>query len=839
MRKRRDIVFKRILTVTLAAVLTLETPLTAYAAQTAPVQMEENVEGTDKSVEDIAENDEITGEEASDESEKPGTGEEASDDSENPDIEEKIPEEPVDNSPEKDIPPVEEGESELSDEAEVAVSENSDSDNTLPAAAFSVRAIEETVTALSFDALSGDGVQVTLPAKTDGIDHYVWYSFTAPKDGRYAFYTVEAFPSATYFYLCAEPDKDTRIRNGTPQNSHSLCTATNYMNQGETLHIGAYTVETDEDPVFTLRAAEQTTFTKNSDGTYTAALPDGDSITLKTRTGKSRFQVEVATASARQYDLIPYYCPADHSEGDQYSDRGIYRADTSVQGATACTNVLSGGSYDAAFMIRGTSNNRFVALLTGMEPFAIEGANSEDIMYVHDAVCKESSIALDMESLVRDGNDMEVWCHAADSDEKIGEMAVNPWMTYKFEKLEAGTSYRFDIRDADKDRILRSLTYSTKAASAQIEDATAEISDDFSKLTIKVKPSYQGTEGEGKICWKLTDSLGRVHEDDYGTIDLSAKDEQGYFTKEIDVAINRICLTSGAEYSIQVSMQFTSEQETVFTTTRTVKVKVPEQASVKESDITFEVRQAERDEAGKPQVDLTAKVQGLAEASTACYFFRPVQAEGEEYSGRTLFLEAGEAKDTVILWATALGGEYEFILSVGGSTKKVTLPIKNELGVRLKRVEKATDETGAFHFVRTYEIDGKEGLTGTYYLQLQALPLTPGSSVLPYDSIGKAMELNQANGYQATVSTLDAGWVPQQDIDYSLRIVLSKTENISFDANLLAVAYENLHTGKPHFKLEKLSNSSSTSQSYQVSLAEEDGSPLRTAGRWRSFPFTE
>lgn len=856
--------FYRIFTVLLAMILALETPLTAYAAQTAPVRMEESVEGTDKSVEDIAENGEISGGEVTenpseektsekadesekdpedpeqpeegetpgtgeDDSKKPETGEEPSDDSKNPNIEEKIPEEPVDNSAEEDIPPVEEEESERSDEAEVTVSENSVSDNTLSVEAFSVRASEETVTALSFDALIGDGVQVTLPAKTDGIDHYVWYSFTAPKDGRYVFYTVEAFPEATYFDLCAEPDKDTRIRNGKPQNSHSLCTATNYMNQGETLYIGAYTVKKEEDPVFTLRAAEQTPFTKNNDGTYTAALPDGDSITLKTRTGKSRFQVEVVTVTAPQCNLIPYYCPADHSESDQYSGN---KADTSRQGATACTSALPGGSYDVAFMVtRCTFENQFAALLTGMEPFVIEGADSEDIMYVHDAVCKENSIALDMESLVRDGNDMEVWCHAADSGEKIGnEITVNPWMTYEFEELEAGTAYRFDIRDADEDRILKSLTYSTKAASAQIEDATAEISDDFSKLTIKVKPSYQGTEGEGKIRWKLTDSLGQVHEGNYGTIDLSARDEQGYFTEEIDAAVNRICLTAGAEYSIQIGMQFTSEQETVFTTTRTVKVKAPEQASVKESDITFAVGQAERDETGKPQVDLTVKVQGLAETAEACYFYRSVQADGEKYSGRTLFLESGEAKDTVILWTTALGGEYEFILSVGGRMKKVTLPIENELDVRLKRVEKATDETGAFHFVRTYEIDGKENLTGTYYLQLQALPLTPGSSVLPYESIGKAVELNQANGYQATVSTLDAGWVSEQDVDYSLRIVLSRTENISFDANLLAVAYENLHTGKPHFKLEKLSNSSPTSQSYQVSFAEEDAAVLRTHG---------
>lgn len=49
--------FKRILTVTLAAILTLETPMTAYAAQTVPVQIDESVEETDIS----AENDEITG----------------------------------------------------------------------------------------------------------------------------------------------------------------------------------------------------------------------------------------------------------------------------------------------------------------------------------------------------------------------------------------------------------------------------------------------------------------------------------------------------------------------------------------------------------------------------------------------------------------------------------------------------------------------------------------------------------------------------------------------------------------------------------------------------------
>lgn len=857
--------FKRILTVTLAVVLTLESPLTAYAAQTAPVQLEEDAEGQDTSAEDIAERDGISEEgtenpseeeadgkseasgETDENAEEPGKEEgnlqepekpgEPEDNPQEPGIEDALPEEPeqsgIDDGNPKDPEDITDTGKEdeisgepadnLPKETESAVSENSVSNNTLSVEAFSLRASEKlTVTPLSFETVSQDGVEVTLPACIDGKETYVWYSFTAPKAGRYAFYSKEAVDSSIYFYLCAEPDKDSVIRNGTPQTGVSLCTTTNYMKEGETLYIGAYTG--DGDTVFTLRAAYQTAFTKNSDGTYTAALPDGDSVTLKTRTGKSRFQIEVVTASARQYDLIPYYCPADHSEGDQYKNSSVYRADTSVQGATVCTKALPGGSYDAAFMIaRGSIENSFAALLTGMDPFVIEGADSEDIMYVHGDVCEENSIALDMESLVGDSNDMEVWCHAADSGEKIGEIWVNPWMIYEFERLKAGTAYRFDIRDAHEDRILKSLTYSTKAASAQIEDATAEISNDFSKLIIKVKPSWQGTQGEGKLRWKMTDSLGQVH-DASRTVDFGMRDAQGYFTEEIAAAESRLCLQPGAEYSIQMSMEFTSEEEIMYTETKTVKVKAPAQAFLKEPDVLFQVSQQEgRNERGGPKITVTAEVKGLVEDTAACCFYRSVDLEGEKYLCWYLSLESGKAEDSkLLLPSSAMGANYEFILAVGGVTKRVEFSIENELGVHLKRVEKATDETGPFHFVRTYEIDGKENLTDSYYLQLQALPLTAGSSQLPYSSIGKAVELSQANGYQATVSTLDAGWVAKQDIDYSLRWVLSRTENISYDANILAVAYEDLHTGKPHFMLEKLNNSSHASQGYQVSLAEAD-----------------
>ena len=208
---------------------------------------EENPENPDK------------GEESPEEPEDSDKGEET------PGTEEEIPEEPVDNLPEEDTPIVDEEESEQPEEGENTVSENSVSENTLSAAAFSMRATEAEVTALSFDALSKDGVKITLPAKTGSTNNWVWYSFTAPKEGRYAFYTIEAYDAS--FYLCAEPDEGTKIRNGTPQIGTSLCTSTNDTGKGESLYAGAYTVGKDADDVLSPRAAAQTAFTKNSDGT--------------------------------------------------------------------------------------------------------------------------------------------------------------------------------------------------------------------------------------------------------------------------------------------------------------------------------------------------------------------------------------------------------------------------------------------------------------------------------------------------------------------------------------------------------------------------------------------
>ncbi len=859
--------FHRILTVTLAAMLAFESPVTAYAAQTNPDPVVGSADGAGSTARESENNDEISGgglvgslieeepagqpeepgqepenpdaEEANPEEteipdpgeenpENPDKGEESPEEPEDsdkgeetPGTEEEIPEEPVDNLPEEDTPIVDEEESEQPEEGENTVSENSVSENTLSAAAFSMRATEAEVTALSFDALSKDGVKITLPAKTGSTNNWVWYSFTAPKEGRYAFYTIEAYDAS--FYLCAEPDEGTKIRNGTPQIGTSLCTSTNYMRKGETLYIGAYTVGKDGDDVFTLRAAAQTPFTKNSDGTYTAALPEGDSITLRAKAGKSRMKFEVVKAAQRRYEWRPYYCPADHSEGDTHTGSD-YTADTDSQGAQVCTNALLRGTYDTAFMVkRSTLTNKFVAFLGGMEPFAVEGADSQDAVYVHNAVCEENSITLELESLLRDSYTLACRYQPADGSEEAREEALTSgWYAYVFDGLKAGTAYWFEIRDRGNDMLLKTMTYTTKASDHRIEIANANVSADFSKLTLKVKPVYSGTAESVDFSVSMKDSL-QVEHSLKTTAALNGKDPQGYLAVTFDLADEGVFLKPGAVCPVQVSMLHTNGVAAAAPVT--VKATVPKNAYVNAADVDFHIAQ-NKDE--KRHADLTVTLKGTKQPEKVCVFYRPVEENRVSYEHEAFRLTDGKITDYVTMPEESLGSVCEFTLSVGGVTITKELTIENDLGVHLERVNASTDQTGAFHFVRTYRIagSGKEKLTGSCNLQLQVLQKYPNGKWI-YGNEGKKVELNEANGYQATVSTTALGWTPEPDTDYRLRWVLSQPDDKQL--NLLSVSYESVHTGKPHITIER-AGGSHTSQRHTVTLGAEDAAALKESG---------
>ncbi|MDE6601831.1 MAG: Ig-like domain-containing protein [Lachnospiraceae bacterium] len=871
---------RKTLTFLLAAILTLESPLTVYAAQTEEsagrtiAQAEtlekghEIPEGNDASIEEEtseeksgrAENpgtgDEIpeepdnlgtgegtpgepdnpgTGEETPVESENPETGEETAGEPENPDSEEdssgeqgkpdtegELPEEPVDNTPEEDVLPEDGDEQERPDEIEITVSGNSVSENVLSAAAFSARVSE--VMTLSFEKAANGGVEITLPPNADGTETYVWYSFTAPDAGTYVFYTQERFSDFVEFCVCAEPDKKTMLKNWSSENGDSLYVVTEYMEKGETVYLGSYTGRKDSSLTYNLRAVYQTLFTKNSDGSYTTALPDGDSVTVRARAGRSRFQIEVTGAAKKPYWLTPYYCPADHSEGYSVVYQFIYTDD---KGSKVSSDILPAGTYHTACKFtRGTLENRFVKFAASMEPFKIEGADSRDIVYVHDAVCEENSITLDLESLVRDRSKLICRYQPVDGSEKPKEKTLVGWDTYVFDGLKAGTAYRFEIRDLETNMLLKMLNYTTKESGIVIEDARAEISKDFSKLTVHTKPVCNGTEEQVKLFVRMTDSLQRECSFEAETA-LSDRDAQGYLTVEFDAAGEGVFLKPGVTYPMQVTMTYLNGAAA--TAPKSINVEAPPLAYISNAaDVDFSITQ----NAGERlHADYDVTVRGLAEAVSGCIFFKPATENRVPYSWHSFRLEKGETENSpfIVLPETSLGSDYEFTLSIGGVTKTKTLKIENQLGVHLERVETAADEVGPFHFVRTYRLAGNETLTDSYYLQLQAFSLLPDGD-WGYGDVGKPVELNRENGYQATVSTAAVGWAPDADIDYRLRWIAGKSENVdSKGKDLLAVAYESLKTGKPHIRLEKVGGSH-TSQSYQVTLGAEDTAALKEHG---------
>ncbi len=757
-----------------------------------------------------------TEEENPQEPEVPDTEEENPQEPENPDTEEENPQEPEIPDTEGDIP--DESGDNQPEEAENTVSGNSLSENTLSAAAFSARTSE--VTPIDFEAASKEGVQVTLPPYTNQ-NNYVWYSFTAPKAGRYAFYTKEGFSRAVSIGVYGAPDKDSALRVTSSSSPQALTVTTNYMEKGETVYFGTYTYKEDGSLTYTMWAAYQTALTKNGDGSYTAKLSDGDAVTLRPRAGKSRIQVEVVKGFNSSHVLQACVCPADHSEGDSFvpRDSGI---DASTPGKTTCTGILSEGSYETSFVIsRNAAQEGFVALLTGMDPIAIKGASSEDIVYVHDAVCEKNSITLDMEFLVN--RYLKCRYQPVDGSAKAQTIALNNWRKYVFGHLDEGKQYRFEILDGASNEVLKTLTYSTQDTRVDFEDAVAEISEDFSTLTVKANPRYDGTEGIAYLSCRMTDTERR--ECTFSkSLQVSDRKPGSYFTVNFDTAETGLFLKPAVRYVAEIGMTF--HRDGVSTVRMQIDdVRSPKMAYLEETDIAFQVEQEVSDANGNPQVKLTAAVQRFTGSKKVAVFYRPVNGL-REYEHCVIELKEGKGEQVLGLPMASMGTNYEFVLTAGGAEKRVTCSIENELGVHLERVPAASDEVGPFHFVHTYRLTGDGKLTDSYYLQLQAYSLLP-TDKWGYKNVGEPVELNGTNGYQTVFSTAAAGWVPDPDCDYRLRWLVGKSADVdTYSKDLLAVSYESLRTGKPHITLERVGGSCN-SQGHKITLGEADVAVLK------------
>lgn len=642
------------------------------------------------------------------------------------------------------------------------------------------------VTEISYEAASGNGVQITAPY---GRDNAARYSFTAPADGRYVFYTEKKTASTGSIYFNVANKESSFTGN------QYLTYKTDFLKQGETVAIQSYAQnEADAQCTYTLKAAGQTLLTKAENGSYSATLPGGAQLMINAEEGVRHLRFS-ATASSGSWKVYAYHNTDDHKSKD-FRWGSLTAAASSSYKAVTEQLLEPGESYDTAYVVYDDSD-KFVAMYSCI--LTTKASEAEEGVYIHSAnTDEENSITLDVEAY---GNSY-YYCHYAPADGSETELKQtitrNDWREVVFNSLRPGTTYNFEFRDSwdSSGDVYYRAEYTT--AGTKIEASTAGssavISDDFTEMTIKVKPEYNGTATKADLEWEFTDSLDEVYK--YSTsfsLSDSAKDENGYFSVKLPLTNRGIFLRPGEVYQVKISLLFRQDQITSLP--EIITVKAPEKAVIEPENITFTISQ---NETTKTTVNYDVKVtDGASIPSDAWIYYRPTGTL--KYQSNSIYLYSGNASGSIP--DLSAGVTYEFLLNVGGAIQEQSLKLATASGIELVRVEdEATDYTGPYDVVRTYKMTAAEGtqpLSGSYYLSLQ-YQKENGS----YNSLGASVELNADNNYQATVFSAEwSGTLFQPDTEYVLRWMLGKTTSVN-ESNAECAVYENIHTSTAKVSLE-------------------------------------
>ncbi len=658
------------------------------------------------------------------------------------------------------------------------------------------------VTEISYEEASATGVQVVAPY---GAENAAQYSFTAPADGRYVFYTEEKTSSTDSIYFTVDsPSYSTKVSKSFSGTQFLTC-KTDFLKQGEAVTIQTYAQkEADDNCTYTLKVAGQTSLVKGEDGSYSVTLPGGENLVISADEGVRHLRF-TAKASSGSWPVDAYYCANDHLSKD--ASFGSLTATASSTSKPTTGLLESGRSYDTAYVIYDSSN-KFVALYSDI--LTTKTSETEEGVYIHNAKTdEENSITLDIEVL---GNN-SVYCYYAPEDGSSAEVQsyLYGWFESRFNNLKSGTSYKFEFRNSAGE-IHHSIVYTTagEKISASTTDSSAAISDDFSTMTIKVKPEYNGLANYTYLRYKIVDSLDKVCESSQYLSLNDDKDSDGYFTANISLMQLGALLQPGGSYQVELYLDF--QQDHVTSSPEIVTVKAPEQAYVDSDNITFSVSQ---DETTKTKVNYDVQTTDCSSIQ-ACIFYRP--SITKNYQSTWFYIDNNAA--TGWISSLSVGAAYDFMLYVGGATKEQTLKLDTASGIELTRVEDgATDYTGPYDIVRTYKmttVDGAEELTGSYYLQLQYQ-----NEYGSYYNLGSSVELNADNGYQATVSSIErSSTLLQPDRDYTLRWLLGKSSSFS-ESSAEYCVYEAIHTAKAKIVLEAGDNGCNY-QNYTVKLDADD-----------------
>ncbi len=718
-----------------------------------------------------------------------------------------------DESDEEDIP---EEDSDFEDVLEVETTE-SVSSNDVPETftAAGMEAKSDEVTEISYEVASGNGVQITAPY---GYENAAGYSFTAPASGRYVFYTEEKSSGYTTWFQIYDEHRDEIKYNGILNSYQYLNVKTDYMNQGDRLYIETYT-ENAQDEAYILKVAGETSLIKAEDGSYNASLPGGDVINIGVVAGYKRFKFEAQqTTGSGNYYISPYYCPADHSSADH--NRSSMQVGSSKN--SILSDVLSSGkTYETVYAVTQDSSygGKFIALLSGMDTVTTMTADTDNVVYIHDAVLEDQRIKLDIE--VADTNDsLQLWYFPEGDPESKLQTGVSGWREHSFSNLKAGTKYIFEFRDTADNELLYTAEYATTGDKVEVStsELSAVISDDFATMTVETKLQYNGTESYARLKYKFTDSMNKVF-DESRYVDLQSWSTGQPVSVEIDLMQDGIFLRPGEEYRVEICLDFSEDHVT--SSPEVITVKAPDRASVDPSKITFTV---EQDESIKTRVNYAVQI---ADASSikAAVFYRP--SGTQKY--QSIYAYGYDSSANGSINGMSAGAAYDFLLYVGGVTKEQTLKLETVSGAALARVEdSATDYVGPYDVVRTYRMetaDGAQQPEGSYYLQLQYM-----NDSGYYNNLGSSVELNVDNGYQATVSSAERAstWL-KPDTDYTLRWMLGKSAYVS-ESSAECCIYETIHTATAKVILEKEVDLCNY-QEYKVTLDAADVVNMKANGR--------
>lgn len=798
----RKISTGRLLTFALAGIIALESPMTAYAANQNEAAWEDENSG-----------DEIDENDALNVADIPETSEDdeyiPTEDNQNNEenrIENSQMEDNSDNETGQieDIPNNEDNQSEDG--------QDSDSGEVLEAEVLESLQSYDEIIDIDYNTALNEGVSVTVPY---GEGNKAYYSMTIPEGGQYAFYSDEAVGSGyTYMAMYDDIYKSNPDRYQYVYSPKCLAMPTGYMKKGEKIYFQMYNSSAEE--IYNIRVAKQTELAKTAENSYSYILSGGNSIEINTAAGYRYIKYGVTMKAEQENEsglsgscALRYYFDYE----DKWDNRNGYFT-LSSSNDYSDNKIMSSemdSTYHNYYMLTD-DNGHFMALLVCEG--ALSTGSTDEKVYIHDAVCEENRITLDIETIETDR--MVCYYASADGVEKEKSCRISEWESVEFSDLRPGTKYIFKFYQSDD----RSLLYDTKEYSTigegitvDVKDYSAEFNDGFTYIDIGATVGkFNGKSKSVQLHYEYTDSMG-IERSGYDTFDISPENETQLKSA---MKLYSASILAGYEGDIRMWLYFPSDEIT--TKAEIVHVEADKEAYFDESDIKFEILPAQDADAGKNTARYEVTLPKDCDSMKPQLYYRPAGSAGP-YVQRSISGNAQSDFYSGTINGLDNGSSYEFVLCVGGIKLVETLTLANSSELMLERVEASTDYTGSYDIVRTYKINTVSDSVkpeGNYYLHLKYLQ--EGGEV--YKSLGY-VQLNPDNNYQATVSSaaLNNVWF-KPDTDYSLMWILSSSENPD-SSNTENILYENIHTESAKEELTK-GAASYDSQYYTVKLNEED-----------------